>query len=266
MARKQFKRFTDDEISKQTSKPAIQSAQRVKREVVKQVKDYFGLTTRVEKSTIRYLNHLAELVIKEELEEQLPQLFKDWVNWFGGDVRTFYYYIKERRLSDLDFFVLEAYQIMAFDKVGEFKFDAGKFKNKGQTLFDRFDTWLGTNIGNTREDLVCDYFQAVIGKVSTFNKGMIYNPNSILNDFAWSLFVEWVENTGGRAGYIKATKLEITNRDNTTSLLNKVSELERILMDEGRLDEIKKIGVYMATCGLPMNEAALEVLREYGID
>lgn len=157
------------------------------------------------------------------------------------NVSRFYWWIKDYPLSRVD---VRVYLI--FDKVleerGLMQVKPTEFSGRGEELVRKFDEWKG-NAGNDEVDLLKDYFDAVINHLYSYNKAMISSVKTVLGDFGWVIWEEFiVKQYGGKLMYLEAAEEDVERSENRKGLLIEIQSCRDKALSEGRVDDYDKIG------------------------
>lgn len=198
------------------------------------------------------LHHIVLIV--EEREDmnriaEIVDLFRIAIQGEFAGIPEFYWWYKDNRLSEGD---SEIYRV--FDAVTQElrlpQADPTVFSGLGSRLIKRIEEWKG-NAKNAAQDILIEYFTAIVPVAAKFNGATITSPKSLLGDFGWTLFEAYItEQYGGKQYYLSASKKDIKQRATDTTQLQLI-QAERVrLLEEHNIRMYDQIGVLLSDKGI----------------
>lgn len=241
-----FKRL--DKLQRE-DKALAAAAKRNRKNIIHECIRLFGLH-RIPKQTNQYLLSIARLLDADGREQELGRLVNEWLRFEPKSARLiatekpkhFFYYIRERQLSQHDLVAFYAYQMLALDYLKDPP-EARQFRGLGNAIMNRLRDWLGEDGGNDLEEVLIDYLRAAFKTAARFNVQVIRNPDTIFGDFGWKAWLEWVGTEyGSRNGYLLPTQDEIEMVMKKRSLYFKFAQVRAGVLEEGNLALFDELG------------------------
>ena len=189
-----------------------------------------------------YLRAVNELVRKREMDDvEIPDLlsmFHTSNKSKYASVKDFYLWYKDNRIDGDDAYIYTVYKEVA-SSLGSPIPDAKHFSGMGEQLLARILEWCG-ECGNEPEDILIEYFEACVRTAGDFNRAILHSPTSLLSDYGWSIWEDWVkDHYGSKEDFLKPTNREVEKEKEKNFMFSKIyDELRR------RLDSAKNAEEY----------------------
>ncbi len=219
-----------------------------------QLKNALGIkrfTTQTQKNYIaNSVKHFRKLKIRNQ--DQVEEIVKEWERY---DIQSkmdltakeipmvFYYYLIQRRLNETDRLVYDTY-IAAAEEILHMEVNPrpDTFRGRGTDLIERLEHWLH-NAGNDIEDVLIDYFEAVIRAMHEWKPSTIHNPKTAFSDWAWSEWIDWVDlKFECKEVYLEPSEKELEEEHETNEAVERIHEIRSYLFRKGRIDLYDDVG------------------------
>ncbi len=244
------------------------------RDLQRSIKQTLGIRGNLPVAAKRYLQHAAKLIEREGITKPIQDLVAEFyrakprarLDNYDKRPMVFYYYLKEQRISDDDELVCEAYRLVAERLNQRVDIRDTIFSQRGDELLLKLRDWLGT-AGNPLEDVLLDYLTAGMNAVLRFRPSLINSPQTLLGEFGWTAFMEWVaDRWGGRGGYLLPTTAELTKAHQYSKFLFKITAIRTALLRQGNsqaYDDLGAAGTDMAQLAAALKKHNLSHLANF---
>ena len=231
---------------------AATSEKRERQRVIAVARRLAGLRGRGDKSAERYLLNLGKHIVARSMDAgDVEQLWKEWRRAEQHKytapaydrVRMFYYWVKNSEVSLYDSVITEAYYTVGktFNVDAVTEIERAEFRGFGDVLVERLIDFRG-EAGNAIEDLIVDYMLAVFRRALEWKPAILTDLRVTLGRYGWKVWVEWVNEKGGRSAYLLPSLEKQAENRTRRELVDELHDLKMQAVDYGGVDLYDEIG------------------------
>ena len=209
---------------------------------------FFAIRYDIRNTTGRYIWHLARIMTQRDITiDDVEKVY----NQYNGDVKdriknTYYNISGNGKTSpatppEQDKVVCSVYVRLAKKFIAVSDIDTKGF-NKAQKLCDRMKKEF-SGCGNTKEELLSDYFRYCFNAANSFNPRLLYTPHSFFGDWGWNTFMAGIIRDHQKmSNYKKPSdkKIKLSAKRNTRLHDFAKNRIEALAM--GHVQEFDRIG------------------------
>lgn len=224
-----------------------------------EVKKEFGIT-RLKAGDKWNLHHLA-LKFEERGDNnrvaEMVDLFMVADGNAATGIKEFYWWYSDNKISEEDGNVYSVFDTIT-EELKLPQANPNAFAGLGDELMNRIDVWKG-KAGNSRDDILIDYFAAILPEAAKFNSSIITSPKSLLQKFGWGLFEQHIEEQyGGKQHYLTASKKALKESGTEHKLLNAIQRIRDRALENKDITEYDRIGGMLSTKGINHTHATIK--------